>query len=82
MSAIPPKSPLPERNCQAIVIKYFFRTFRNLSDYIPKRLNFTKLFLDPNLEFFHPCFNHSQMSTYLYQKFNFMAISEWVQPIS
>ena len=40
------------REGQAIVIKYFFRTFLNLSNYIPEKLAFTKLFLDPHLEFF------------------------------
>jgi hypothetical protein len=50
-----------EHKGQAIVIKFF----HTLLDY---------LMFDPNPVFFYVYFNHRRKLTYLYQKFNFIAI--------
>jgi len=43
-------------------------------------LVFTKFVFDPDLEFFCVCFNHPRKLTYLYQKFDIIAISTWFHP--
>ena len=51
--------------------KVFFLTFL---DHFPEKLVFTELVFDPDLETLYVCFNHPRKLTYLYQKFNFIAI--------
>jgi len=44
-------------------------------------LVFTKFAFDFELEFFYVCFNHPPKLTYLYQKFNLIAIFRWFRPM-
>ena len=51
-------------------------------DHFPKKLVFTKLAFDPDIEFFCVCFNHPRKLTSLYQKFDFIAIFRWFHLIT
>jgi len=47
-------------------------------DHVPEKLVFAKSVFDIDVEFFYVCFNHPPWKlTYLYQKFNFIAISRY-----
>ncbi len=56
--------------------------FLQILDHVPEKIVFANSVFDPDLEFFHFCFNHPWKLTYLYQKFNFIAISRWFHPIT